>query len=93
MIVVIIKGLVRKTIAIKYKHGSQNTFQSRAEILCPSWMLKHTCITMRYSTMLYLKNRGKKLVILKNLYHASRPTGKSKTRDLFLFYLTLLLLL
>lgn len=68
MIMVVIKGLVRKTIAMKYKHGNQNTFQSKAEALCPSWMLQHTCITMRYRTVLYLE---KKVVIVKNLYHAS----------------------
>jgi len=30
---VIIKGLVRKTVAMKYKHSNHNTFQSKLENL------------------------------------------------------------
>lgn len=57
MIMIVIKGLVSKTIAIKYKHGNQNTFQSKLETLYPSWKFQHTRITMGNSTVFSLKKK------------------------------------
>jgi len=90
---VIFKGLVRKIIGIKCKHSNHSIFQSKLENLYPSRMFLYVYIIMRYDIVeVYFKER--KLVILKNLHHhATKPTGKLRTGNIFSSSLKVRLLL